>query len=108
MVAAIDLDLGEELPGELHFAHHADFGGERHRAAIVLFGARELAATPAQEPEREQRVGLADGVTDLASDLERLTEVLLGEIPLSEAVPDESQVVIVDAHAGVEPGALVE
>ena len=45
---------------------------------------------------------------DLARDAQRLAEVLLGEIPLPEAEADQSEILVVPAHARVQPRALVE
>ena len=74
----------------------------------MLLGALELAAAAAQHPEREQRGRLARHVTGVTRDLERLAEVLLRQVPLTQAVADEAQVLVVGPHPGVEAGALVE
>src|SRR5258707_4347934 len=74
----------------------------------MIVGAIELAAAAAQQPEREQGERFAVLVPDFPSDAKRLPEILLGQIPLPEAIADQSKVLIVPAHAGVESGALIQ
>ena len=67
-----------------------------------------LAAAAAQQAERHERHRLALQVAGLARDAQRLAEIFLGEIPLSEPVADQAQVLAMAAHARIEAGALVE
>src|SRR5262249_54027489 len=106
-VAAIDLDLGHELAGQLGLATRADAGRELEALPEVLVGAVELAPAAREHAERQERAGLAARVRQLPRNAERLAEVLVREIPLPEAEADEPQVLVVAAHAGEEALPLV-
>ena len=107
-VAAIDLELGQELAGELGLAPRARMVRQLERVAVELLGLVPLAAAAREHAERELRAGLARFVRDLARDAQRLAEVLLGQLPLPEAIADEAQVLVVRAHAAEEALALVD
>ena len=99
---------GEELASELRLASGVRLRRQLEGAAEVLARAFVLAAAAREHALREQRLSLARRVPDLDADAQRLAEVLLGEIPLPEAVADEPEVLGDAAHARVEPFALVE
>ena len=107
-VTAVEFDLGEELVGQQRLAPRAGALGEVLRLAVVLGGALELTAAAREHAHREQRLRLDRGVRHLARDAQRVAEVLLGHVPLPEAVADEAEVLVVRAHAGVQALALVD
>src|SRR5204863_4219376 len=107
-VAAIERELAQELARQHLFPPGTCRRRERQGLLEVFLGSLELAAAAAQHPDREQCHRLAHRMADLARDLERLAEVLLGEVPLPEAIADEPEVLVVPAHARIETGALVE
>jgi len=107
-VAAIDLDLGLELARQLGLTAGANTVRELERVPIELLGAVQLAAATGEHAERELGAGLAGAMRDLARDAQRLPEVLVGEIPLPEAIADEPQVLMVAAHAAEQSAPLVK
>ena len=62
----------------------------------------------ASRPSASSAAASPCGCAGLARDPQRLAEVLLGQVPLAEAVADQAQVLVVAAHAGVQARALVE
>jgi len=107
-VTAVERQLAQELAGQHLLALSTRLAGELERTAIALLGALVLAAPAAQHPDREQRCGFARHVAGVARDLERLAEMLFGQIPQPQSVADQTQVLMVEPHPGVQPGALVE
>ena len=107
-VTPVERELAQELARQHLLAPRSAPRGERQRPLEMILGALELAPAAAHHPDREQRHRLAHRMPDLARDLERLPEILLGEIPLPEPVADQAEVLIVAPHPGVEAGTLVE
>ena len=107
-VTVIHFDFAEELAGEQLLARRVRAVRQLERFAELLFGTLQTTAPARQQTHREQRDGLTLLVPGLSRDLQRLREVLFGEIPLAEAITNEAEVLIVATHSRVETGALVE
>ena len=90
------------------FAACAHLGRQCERGPELLRRLFELAAPACESAERHERRGLTRQVSGVAGDLQRLAEVLFGEIPLPQVVADEAEVLVVGRHAGVEARALVD